>query len=183
MPISPQEAAEALRDIAKTERRSVSVLGYRMTWPHLILWGVIWLFGYGAMAAGVTWDYLWATLAAIGTAGSFWIGYSLSRDQGKRMDWRYGATFLAILLFVSAIFAILPPHSDVQYGAFFPVLVSLYYALIGIWTRGYRMLIAGALLAALTLIGFFYVREHFLPWMTVVGGGGLILGGIWLRSA
>ncbi|MBS0273617.1 MAG: hypothetical protein JSR55_04280 [Proteobacteria bacterium] len=183
MPLTQQEAAQALKDITRTERRSVSLQGYRMTWPHLVLWGVIWFIGYGAMAAHVAWPYLWLVLSLAGSAGSFFFGYRLSRDRAKGMDWRYAATFFAIFLFIAALFAVMPPQTDAQYGAFFPILVSLYYALIGIWTRGLRMLVLGILLAAITIIGFFYLRENFELLMALVGGGGLILGGLWLRSA
>ena len=43
-------------------------------------------------------------------------------------------------------------------------------------------MILAALIAVLTLIGFFYLPVYFGLWMAVVGGGGLILGGLWLRS-
>jgi hypothetical protein len=44
------------------------------------------------------------------------------------------------------------------------------------------MVLAGVVVAALTLIGFFGLPQYFLLWMAVVGGGALILGGFWLRS-
>lgn len=183
MPITKQEASDALRDITRTERRSVSLQGYQMSWPHLVVWGVIWAIGYGAMALSVKWDPLWAVLSLAGTVASFVIGYAMTRGRTRNFDGRYAATFVVVFLFVSAVFAILPPRTDAQYGAFFPILVALYYALIGVWTRGWRMLVLGALLAILTLAGFFYLRVQFEPYMAVVGGGGLILGGLWLRSA
>jgi hypothetical protein len=58
----------------------------------------------------------------------------------------------------------------------------LFYCLIGIWVRGARMLMAGMTLAALTLFGFFFLKQYFALWMAVVGGGGLVLGGFWLKS-
>ncbi len=78
----------------------------------------------------------------------------------------------------------LPPlKTDAQFGAFFPILVGLYYALIGIWTRGVRMIVLSVALGVLTLFGFFHIQHDFELWMAGVGGGGLILGGLWLRSA
>jgi hypothetical protein len=43
--------------------------------------------------------------------------------------------------------------------------------------------VTGIALAALTLFGYFEVVTHFDMWMAVVGGGSLILAGIWLRRA
>ena len=112
MTISKQEAADALRDITKTERRTVSSLGYQMAWPHLIIWGVIWLIGYSAMAGGVTWDYLWLALSGIGSLASFVAGYATAQRHGKGFDGRFLATFAIIFLFVSAVFIVLPPRSQ-----------------------------------------------------------------------
>jgi hypothetical protein len=183
MSLSREQAQEALRAVERTTQRSNAAMSYRMSAPHLILWGVIWVIGYGAMAAKMNWTPLWPALSATGTVGSFVIGWRMTRAKAQGFDGRFGATFLAIFLFVTAVFVILPPKTDTQFGAFFPILVSLYYALIGIWTRGARILVAGVALAILTMAGFLYLQSIFNLWMAVVGGGGLILGGLWLRSA
>ena len=39
----------------------------------------------------------------------------------------------------------------------------------------------GLSITALTLIGYVYIGEGFDLWMAVVDGGGLILGGLWMR--
>lgn len=46
MPIHPQEAATALREITATEQQSHKAYHYQQASPHLILWGVIWVIGY-----------------------------------------------------------------------------------------------------------------------------------------
>jgi DNA-binding MarR family transcriptional regulator len=68
-----------------------------------------------------------------------------------------------------------------QAGAVFPLLVALWYALLGIWRRGMRMALLGLVLGLLTVAGYFWLAQYFLLWMAVVGGGALILGGFWLR--
>jgi hypothetical protein len=180
--ITREEAADALRNISQTESHSATVYGYSKAAPHLILWGFVWLAGYGAMAAHVTWPYLWLVLSAFGSVGSFWIGYRASRARGGGSDWRPVGTFFTVFLFIAALFTVLPPHDGEQVGAFFPLFVALFYALVGIWGRAPRMVITAAALAALTLFGFFELRANFELWMAIVGGGGLILGGLWLRS-
>jgi hypothetical protein len=60
-------------------------------------------------------------------------------------------------------------------------LASLFYVLIGLWA-GMRFVITGIAVAALTLGGFFYLPAHFLLWMAAVGGGALILAGLWMRN-
>jgi hypothetical protein len=182
MPLSSNEAAQALRDIARTERRSANAYGYRATAPHLILWGVIWLAGYGTGYVKPEWANVWLPLVIAGSIASFWIGWRMRPVTMSRYDWRYIATFVAILLFVFSFLSIIPPHTDNQAAAFFPLLVSLFYGLVGIWTRGMRMLLLGTAVLGLTVFGFFMLPAQFVLWMAVVGGGSLILGGVWLRS-
>ena len=107
----------------------------------------------------------------------------MKAGRGESFGLRFGGTFVAVVLFIGALFAIMPPHTDAQVAAFFPILVALFYLLIGVWTEGARMIVLGLAVGALTLFGFFYLAPYFALWMAVVGGGGLILGGFWLRSA
>ncbi|HVB86508.1 MAG TPA: hypothetical protein VNK23_07585 [Candidatus Dormibacteraeota bacterium] len=45
-----------------------------------------------------------------------------------------------------------------------------------------RMAILGFAVGALTAGGYFSLPQYFLLWMAGVGGGALILGGLWLRK-
>jgi hypothetical protein len=183
MPLSPDEATGALRDIEHAQRRSANAFGYRMAAPHLFLWGVIWVVGYGASWLRPEWSALWPALVVTGSIASFAIGYaSAPRGRGTRRDYRPSLTFLAVFAFIGAQGAIMRPLNILQVGAYFPILVALFYALIGIWTGGTRLLALGVAVAALTLGGYFWLPQYFLPWMAIVGGGGLILGGLWLRK-
>lgn len=186
MTIQPQEAADALRDIEQAQRDSATAYHYQRFSPHLFLWGAIWIVGYALTYFRPTVSLAWVVLVPLGLIGSFWMGI---RDAGTRASsragaasgWRYGATAVAVFLFIAALFAILPPKSGEQVGAIIPVLVALFYALIGVWTHGTRIALLGFLLGALTLAGYFWLPQYFALWMAGVGGGALILGGVWLR--
>jgi hypothetical protein len=180
MPLTRDEAASALRDITQTERRSGAAYGYQRGAPHLIVWGVVWAIGYSLNYFQPHWQFTWPVLTIGGVIASFWMGAQARGDAAG--GWKYFATLIAIVLFVAALFSVLPPHTGAQVGAFFPLLVALFYALVGIWADGQRLVVLSALIAALTLIGFFYLPAYFALWMAAVGGGGLILGGLWLRS-
>jgi hypothetical protein len=186
MPLSPSEAADALKDLDATERRSSNAYGYHMASPHLILWGFIWLVGYGGLYLDrdwMVWRYLWPALSTAGMAGSFFIGWRMKgARRGAGFGWQYAASAVAVAAFVTALFAILPPTRDAQVAAFFPLLVSLAYVLMGIWASALRMTVMGLVIGALTLYGFFYLPAYYLPWLAIVGGGSLILGGLWMRT-
>lgn len=182
MPISPAEAQSALRDISRAEHSSATVYRYRHAAPHLFVWGIVWAIGYGVTYAKPQWGLLWPVLVGVGTVASFWVGWKLAPPKTTGYDWRFAGTWLAIFLFIAAIFAVMPPRSVAELSAFFPLLVALFYGLVGIWIRGTRLVLTGAAVGALTIIGFFLLPQIFLLWMAVVGGGALILGGFWLRS-
>ena len=60
MNLSHEQASSALQDIAKAQRRLGVFSGYQRAAPHLWLWGLIWIAGYGVsdlapQYAGWTW--------------------------------------------------------------------------------------------------------------------------------
>jgi len=183
MSLSPAEAQSALKDIERTEQRSAASQHHRHSAPYLILWGVVWAIGYAVTASAPTISWTWAPLIAIGAIGSILLARRQSRAQSEGFGWRYFASFAVIALFINALIAVMGPITYNQMSALIPLVIGVYYALIGLSTRGWRMLPLGLALIAFTTIGYFMLPEHFLYWMAGVGGGGLILGGLWLRSA
>jgi hypothetical protein len=183
MPLSTTDAQHALDDISTTRRASARVYGYHTAAPHLLVWGAIWAVGYGASYFIPQEAFVWPLLVALGIGGSTWFGWQSGRANAGVGGWRYAATVATVFLFIAAVFAILPPRTPEQASAFFPILVAFAYAVLGIWASGPRLIVAGAVIAALTLGGFFWLPKIFLLWMAVVGGGALIAGGLWFRNA
>jgi hypothetical protein len=56
----------------------------------------------------------------------------------------------------------------------------LAYTLAGLWL-GPAFVAIGVGVTALTLVGYFVAGPWFELWMAVVYGGGLMLGGYWMR--
>ncbi len=186
MSLSPDQAADSLKEIEKTSLRSASAYSYANSSPYFLLWGVIWMIGYaGSDLMPQIAGYLWMGLTVLGFGLSMVIGCATRPAgdpvAGRQRGWRFFASFLAIYLFVVASFTILMPISTNAQAAFVPLVVALFYSLAGIW-KGVRFLVAGIAVAALTLGGFFLLHEHFLLWMAGVGGGALVLAGLWLRK-
>jgi len=184
MVLSLAEAQCALKDIEKTENRTAASQHGRASAPYLIMWGIIWAIGYGATASMPQLSWIWATLVAGGIIGSIILGVLQSRTyaRGAEFGWRYFASFAIIGVFLAVFGSVLSPLDYNQISAFFPLVIGLFYCFIGIWTKGWRMLPLGLALIALTTLGYFTMPQQFLYWMAAVGGGGLILGGLWMRS-
>ena len=185
MDVTPEQAADALREVARARSRSIEAYSYRVSAPQVMLWGFFWIVGYGLSdlypaQAG----YVWSGIGAIWALQGFLYNRSASRKAGAASGgaaWRFIAIFLTIYVFIGSTVAIMRPHG-IEMGAFVPMLVAAAYTIIGLWL-GWRYSAIGVAVAALTLGGFFLLPAHFLLWMAFVGGGALILTGLWLRSA
>jgi hypothetical protein len=181
MPISTEEAAEALKNIALVQRRASILRGYERGAPHVILWGLIWVVGYGLSdvvpsIAGPA----WMALNAVGVAGSFLLGRATL--AGARYGLRFAAVSATMLAFILATYYVMKPRDAVQFGAFPPLLVATIYTVVGIW-RGARWAASGVVLGVCTVAGFALFKEHFMLWMAAVGGSTLLMTGFWLRRA
>jgi hypothetical protein len=178
MALSPDDAAAALRDIDVAQARSHRLRGYQNGAPHFFIWGIVWFVGYGLTDIFGRANAIWAVLVPIGVIA----GIVANRGAPGAASWRYAATALAIFAFLFATFAVMWPISGRQISAFIPLVIALFYVVGGIWA-GPRYVIAGMAVAVLTLAGYFFIGAHFLAWMAIVGGGALILAGLWLRKA
>jgi hypothetical protein len=183
MPLTRDEATSTLRDIAKAERRSFSAFGYKSGAPHLILWGLVWVLGYGG-----TYLYpaeanpIWLTLAGAGAVASTVIGMRSKPKTKQKFSWRIFFTWLAAMGALSSIASIFAPVNGMQVGSLFPLAIGWAYVIMGIWLGG-RFAIAGLVVVALTLFGFFHLDpQQFLLWMAFLGGATLIGTGLWLRT-
>jgi hypothetical protein len=191
MALSGSEAASALAEIENVQRRTNVAAGYSLASPHLITWGLVWLVGYTAcgLLPVERWSSAWLPLIAIGTSASILFGVragARSRTPRTGPSWKSilvrsvgGAMALTVCLSCIALF-LQPasPNADLVLPAF---VLGLVYALVGLVTLP-RYFWIGAAVFASTMAGYWLTRP-FLPfWIAVAGGGGLILGGLWLRK-
>ncbi len=185
MSLSPNEAADALRDIEATGRRSGQAFGYRMSAPHFIIWGLVWVVGYaGTDVRPHLSALLWPVVIILGTVASLVTGTLMGRasKSGRKGDaWRFGLLVVVFWAFLVATYSVMHAGPREQ-GVFVPLAIAAIYSGVGLWL-GLRYVLLGLAVAALALFGYFEIQQHFYLWMAAVGGGGLILAGLWMRSA
>ena len=186
MGISKTEAASALTDIESTAGRSRLLKGYHTSGPILMAWGVIWALGYSAMGLlrPEQWGLVWLVLDAVGIAATILLARG-AKSGGKSgakagQGWKIAASVFAIMAFMTATYAIFRPTS-VEPAIVYPgVMTGLVYAGVGI-AYAPRYLWIGAAVFVASLVGYFFFLPYLAFWMAAVGGGGLILAGLWLR--
>jgi hypothetical protein len=181
MSLTQEDAANSLRLADEAGRHSRTLRGYQSAAPHLIVWGCIYAAAYTLcyfrpQQAGI----VWLVIVPLGMLGDVAIAW---RDLGSRLDWRPCAvlsTTFVVLVIATAF--IMRPHDPRQMSAFVPLLVACLYIALGL-RLGLRITLAGVALGGLTLFGYFALHPWFMLWMAAVGGGTLVLSGLWLRRA
>ncbi len=180
MALSPDEAAQALSEIAAAETRSRTAYGYLIGGSYLILWGVIWVVCYSLV------DFrprdvsaIWLVGSTVGVIGSIILGRRRG-EREERRGWRAFIPAAGYTVFTFLLLNILRPRSVEDSSIAVALVVSLAYVQIGVHL-GDRLVLIGAGLAALSLAGYCWIPAHFHLYMAFVGGGSMILAGFWLR--
>jgi hypothetical protein len=182
--IDPRQAASALSDIEQIVRRVRQSTIYNLASLMLIMWGAL-IFA-GNIATDL-WPrqggYIWIAVNVLGCAGSLAVGAFESRRMRVRgFDLRMVAAFVLLFAFGILWSIALGHFTPRQLGAFWPTYFMMVYTIVGLWV-GSAFVAIGLGVTVLTVIGYFFSGEAFNLWMAVANGGGLILGGLWMRRS
>ncbi|KSB89492.1 hypothetical protein AS593_15920 [Caulobacter vibrioides] len=189
MVLSKTEAAAALADIQETTRRGATLRGYRIGGPILMLWSVIWMLGYLGMGLlpPHQWGWAWLVLDTVGAIGSIVLARPAEKAVQASGAKAGGATLKMIggmavaIVFVMSTFYVLKPADPAAYLAFPGLMVGTIYAAVGVFVAR-RYLAIGAVMFALTMIGFYAFPEVLAFWMASASVG-LFVSGVWLARA
>lgn len=192
MNVSREDAAQALDDIGRAGERIIQLKGYHSGAPHFIVWGLVWLF---ANSVSQFWSaqqgMAWLVGVGSGTLASTLLGiYQSSRQPrgtqaAKKEQWigsRIGATSVVMFGFIVCAIAISQPHTSRELNAMISIFFPFLYMASGIWV-GWRLFVIGFVTVAGVLAGYFLIQDYYWLWMGAFGGGSLIAGGVWLRTA
>jgi hypothetical protein len=181
--IDPKEAAEALNDIAQIVQRVRRSRTYDIASQMMILWGVLVFAGNIATFVSPRYvPYIWIGVNTLGALGSIAVSvFRFPGAGGPGFDARMAVAFLLFFAFGLLCSTVLGHFGPREMGAFWPIYFMLFYCMAGLWF-GQAFIAIGLGITALTLIGYFFVTAAaFLLWMAAVNGGGLVLGGLWMR--
>ena len=182
--IDSKQASEALSEINDIVRRVRQSQIYDTASQWMILWS-------GLVFAGnlVTYltpryaDYAWMLVYVAGIAGSAAVSLVNQQRSGLRsFDLRLIAAYVIFLAFGLFCVDVLGHFTPRQQGTFWPIYFMLMYVMAGLWF-GYAFVAIGMVVTVLTLIGYYCIGEAFPLWMAFVNGGGLVLGGLWMRRS
>lgn len=185
MNLTRDEAGSRLREIEAARSHSLTLFNYELASPYFLLWGALWIVAgvIGASSPGSA-GVGWLIVDLVGLAGTFYLVVRQTRrcteHGGHGRIFRFIGTAAVLAGFVTLTLMVFAPVSGVQVQTFITLLVAATYALAGCWA-GLRYAAVGAVLAILA-IGALRLAPAQLPLIvSLLGGGALILGGVWMR--
>jgi hypothetical protein len=181
--IDSQQATAALADIDDMVRRVRQSRIYELASQLMVMWGVLVFAGYL-----VTWlvpRYAvigWIAVYVIGIGG--WGAFSaVNRPKSGVRSFDLKLLYALAMIIIFGVFCCVFGHfGPRQLSTFWPIYFMLFYSIAGLWF-GYAFIVIGLTVSALTVVGYFYAGSAFDLWMAFVNGGGLILGGLWMRRS
>lgn len=182
--IDSQQASAALEDINDVVRRVRQSRIYQTSSLIITIWGVLVCAAYIANYIWARQGYtIWTVTNLLGLAVTIAVVFVSNRRSGTRaFPIRSLITFVLIGAFGVFCTVVLGHFGPRQMIVFWVLYGMLFYAMAGLWF-GYAFIVIAVCTTALTLVGYYYIGPAFLLWMAVVHGGGLVLGGLWMRRS
>jgi hypothetical protein len=182
-PTEAEEALNAIRVVTQKTRRAISNSG---AYIFLLIWGIVWLFGFlGSQFAPVeTAGNIWIVLDILGGILSAFFGYRIRRGvrtaNPSISGSRIGVFWLLLFAYCFAAIMVAHPVDGKQMAMFIILFVmvgwiamGLLLSVVSIWW--------GVALTALALGGYFLLPDIFYLLMAILGGGGMIALGLYIR--
>ena len=187
MNISPDEAQEALtaiQDMTHKTRRSIASGGTSLT---LIVTGIVWLVGFACtqFLSGAVVAYIWIGLSLLGSA----VAIVLGRRMGERVHSpltaayakRIGVFWLLLVCYGIATIAVAQPLDGKQVTTLVILFIMLGQLSMGMLTS-FSSVWWALPISALALAGYYLMPDYFYLLMAILGGGGMIALGLYIRS-
>jgi hypothetical protein len=186
MDITPNEAEEALEAIQIVMQKTRHSIASSGTYITLIVTGIVWLVGFVCtqFLPGEILGYFWTGLSIfgsiLGTVWGFRMGKRVRNPATAATAKRVGLYWLFLVFFCIVTIAVAWPLDGKQVT----VLIVL-FAMIGHLAMGLLLSFAAVWwplpITALVLISYFLLPGLFYMWMGVLGGGGMIALGLYIR--
>jgi hypothetical protein len=185
MNISPNEAEQALADIQAVMKKNKRLISSSGAYQFLILWGTIWFLGFlcSQFIQNQWAGYIWMGLDILGGLLSVFIGIRIGRrvhNASLPSSKRIGAFWGMLFLFCLAAILVIQPSDYKQMS-----MILILFVMIG-WS-GMSLLFSvvplklGVVITVLALLGYFFLPNYFFLLMSLLGGGGMIAFGLYIR--
>jgi hypothetical protein len=187
MNVSPNEAEEALAAIQAMMKKTRRVISSSGAYAFFIIWGAVWLVGFlgNQFLPQKIIGYCWLGLDILGGLLSWAVTARMSRNirstsgaiSGKRIAWFW----ILLVLYLTAFIGVAWPLDVKQVSVFIVLIIMIGWLAMGLLLSftSIRWTLA---ITALALVSYFLLPDYFHLLMAILGGGGMIGLGLYIRS-
>jgi hypothetical protein len=139
------------------------------------------------LTAPERWGLVWLPWIVAGSIGSAILGRRAARSGAAKAggsanpNMRSLMMALIIMLFMGSVYLVFKPTTMLPYLVFPALIMAVTYALVGTFGLP-RFTWIGAGVWGAVMLGYVLAPALMPFWIAVAGGGGLILGGLWMRT-
>jgi hypothetical protein len=187
MNISPNEAEEALAAVKKVTQKTRHSIASSGAYISLIITGIVWLVGYTCtqFLSGEIVIFTWIGLSILGgtlaTVLGIRTGKHVRSPSTAATAKRIGFFWLLLVLYGIAAITIVRPTDGKQM-----TMLIILFIMVGQMAMGLLLSFSSVWwtlpITALALAGYFLLPDIFYLWMAILGGGGMIVLGLYIRS-
>jgi hypothetical protein len=185
MNISPSEAEEALAAIQRMEQKTRHAIASSGTYVTMIVTGIVWLIGFVCtqFLPEIS-AYVWTGMSILGSIlGTLW-GFRMGqrvRSPAFSATAKRAITFWLLLIgYCIAAIAIAKPTDGKQVTAFIILFIMIGQLSMGLLIS-FSVVWWALPITVLALVGYFFLPDIFYLWMGILGGGGMIALGLYIR--
>jgi hypothetical protein len=179
-----QESLTAIQEMAQRMRRAAADNGAHY---FLILWGLVWLFGFtcSQFLWHQTAGYVWMALNCLGGFGSWWFGRFKGRHVRSKGDAaagrRIGLFWMTLFAYCALTIWIAWPLNSRQLAMFIIIFVMIGWLAMS-FLLSYSAYFLALFITAVAFASYFFLPAYFYLCMALVGGGTMIGSGLYIRS-
>jgi hypothetical protein len=186
MNISPSEAEESLTAIQEMVRKTQRSISSSGAYQFLIIWGCVWLVGFlgSQFLPAPVHGWLWLVADAIGGALSAFVGIRMGRQvrnpAHNRIGKKLAIFWLLLFLYCVIAVAVAWPVDGKQASMFIILFVMVGWLAMSL-LLSFSSIWFSLAITAISLAGYFLLPGYFYLWMAILGGGGMIALGLYIR--
>ena len=187
MNISATEAEEALAAIQSMMQKTRHSIASSGAYIFLLVTGIIWLVGFLStqfLPKEIV-GYIWTGMSLLGTALGVLLGTRMGRRVRSPSENAYAkriVIFWLLLVFYGiAAIAVARPTDGKQLTMFIILFIMVGQLAMGL-LFSFSYVWWALPITVLALIGYFLLPGIFYLWMAIVGGGGMIVLGLYIRD-
>lgn len=180
MSMSPEEAQASLQTIEQMACQTRRTL-YHHTGYFPIIWGLVWaggFLGYQYLAF-LPASLLWGALLVVGGSISGVVGARLEQQVRSTNGARIAIFFAVLIGYAYLSLWIARPLSLMQMELLLTLAVMVGMITLGLWMRVWYLIVFGAAVSALAVVGYYALPASFGLWMAVLTGGAFLGTGLY----